>query len=82
MYKKQIEQVVTVALKYFFDLDFNSCNHVLITLLVIAGFFKFSMNNILGVLSDGLLTIKEDALSIKANILSYKERWMDNAAQG
>jgi hypothetical protein len=75
MYRKHIEHAIMVGLKYFFDLDYNFCSHLLIGAVVIMGLFKFFISDIGAKFYDGLLTVKEDALNIKMELATVKENW-------
>jgi len=78
MLKKHIVHLVIVSLKYFLDIDLTSSSHVLGTLLAIAGILKICMIHAADNLSNGLLTVKEDAINIKNDLILLKQNW-DNS---
>ena len=78
MFKKHIEHLVIVSLKYFFDIDYTFYSHVWVTLLAISALLKICMIHAADNFSDGLLTVKEDAINIKNELIFLKQNW-DNS---
>ncbi len=78
MYKKHLGHFVMVSLKYFFDFDYTFCRHAYMIVLMIPFMFRMLFTTVTGYLYDGLITVKEDSLMIKNNIIAYKQHW-DNS---
>lgn len=75
MYRKHIKNLISVGCKYFFDLDYRAVAHSFIVLLVLGGIAKLLWFKVGDELQDGLLTVKEDALSIKNSFAGIKDNW-------
>ena len=75
---KQIGHLITVSMKYFLDIDPSICNHTFMAVLIMAGITKLLIHNIVAVLHDGILTVKEDAIVLKDMIATYRERLSKN----
>jgi len=61
------------GMKYFFDIEHSACNHSFITAIMIIGLIKLFINKILAFLYEGLPNIKEDILTLKTQMILYKE---------
>ena len=71
---KYLKQLAIEGMKYFFDIEHSACNHSFITVIMIIGLMKLFLNKVLVFLYDGLPNIKEDILTLKAQMTLYKER--------
>ena len=75
MLKKYIGHFIMVSLKFFFDFDPSVSNHAFFAGIILFGFLKLSIVKIADHLQDGLLTVKEDTLFLKAELTNYKGQW-------
>jgi len=80
MYKRNIGYLIAESLKFFFNFDHTLCNHTLLVVLVAAGFFKLFFTKLAEELHDGILTVKEDILTIRSAFLALDERLATSAA--
>ena len=72
---RYIAHIITVSLKYFFDIDYLVYNHIHTIMHILAynlGIFPAFIAN---EFYEGVLTVKNDAIAIRDNVLSLKERW-------
>jgi hypothetical protein len=75
MIKKQIGHIISVALKYFFDIDYIYCHHAFVIMLVMLGFCRLFLSNVADVLQDGIITVKEDFKVVRQYTNYYIRRW-------
>ena len=75
MLLRQIQNVVAVSLKCFFDIDVHSSSNLFVMLVVIPGFMKLFCSRILAEFHEGLLTVKDDAISFAHSVKERKEQW-------
>ena len=75
MYRKNIEHIIMVSLKYFFDLDYSFYSHIILAALVAVSLLKFFLNQTAAFFHEGIITVKEDAISLKSEIAIIKENW-------
>jgi len=68
-------------MKYFFDIDASMFNHLLFVIIVLLGSVKVIASMITGHLHDGLLTVKDDAMFLREEVASYKERFQNGQLQ-
>jgi hypothetical protein len=76
---KHLQQFILVCLKYFFNFDHLLCNNAFLSVAIIAYVCRSLINRISDDFQNGLATVKEDALAIKATLLAVKERWASSA---
>jgi len=81
MYKRHIEHLAMVSLKYFFDLDYSMFSHFFIVALVFISLFKLFFNNIVNIFHEGVVSVKEDAFEIKSNFLTLRENWENSTTR-
>ena len=75
MYKKHLFHFAMVTLKFFFDLEPYLFYQLLYKGIFLSLLFKFSLYRIGEALYDGLITVKEDALTLRSELKMVKERW-------
>ena len=73
--KRHIWHIVIVSLKYFFDIDYSLCLHTFSTLIIGVGITKLFVSQAQYIFSNGLLTVKQDILTLRDQLNAYKERW-------
>src|SRR5262249_46602970 len=71
---RNIQHLATVLLKYFFDFDFAHLTHIVPLVVAIFGIAKLLFSKIGDELSDGIATVKEDAIIIKDEIAALIQR--------
>jgi hypothetical protein len=78
MYKRNLEHLVTVAVRYFFNFDFTSFNHIYIVAIVILLSIKMLFSKVAYEFYDGGLTIKDDITNLRNAMLTAKQNWMES----
>ena len=81
MYKRHIEHLAMVSLKYFFDLDYNMFSHVFIVALVLISLFKLFFIKVVDIFQERMLSVKEDTARIKSNFLTLRENWENSTTR-
>lgn len=78
MFFKQIQSLLTVAVRYFFNLDLHLFTPALLSIIVVIGFIKLFMSKVVDELHWGLLTVKEDAINLADSIKESWDRWQNS----
>jgi hypothetical protein len=74
MLRKQIEDMMTVTLRYFFDIDYSLFNHSFLVVFVIgAGFFRLAFQSMQHELMAGVKTVKKDYFEIRHDLDGVKK---------
>jgi len=66
MYKKNIEHLVTVSLKYFFDLDYSALSHTFVIFILVFAVGKLVFANVKNMAADTFNKVKLTVLNIKS----------------
>lgn len=78
MYRKHIEHFITVTLRYFFDFDYMIVNNAFLMMLLAAGGLRLLFARVANEFEEGIVTVREDALTIREHIAMLRERWMNS----
>lgn len=75
MITRNIQHLLMVSLKYFFDIDHYLCYHTFNAALLVLAFVKMFFIRAMLLFYDGLQTVKNDMHIIKTEIIVNKQRW-------
>jgi hypothetical protein len=75
MFRKQIFHLITVSLKFFFDFDANSSQQIFSMAQLFSTAAKLVLILSVAYFYQGLITVKQDVLTIKDDALSLAGRW-------
>lgn len=80
MFRKQIEDVLTVTLKYFFDIDYTLFNNsFLVVPVLIAGFFRVAYLELRYEVACGVQTVRRDMFAIRKDIRKARKWCMEQS---
>ena len=75
MFRKQIENLITTGMNFFFNFDDTFCYQIFSITLIIIGTAKLLLTYLRNEFYDGMLTVKEDILSFRTIVSTYKDRY-------
>lgn len=76
MFRKSVEEMVAVTLKFFFDIDSSFCYHAFVVLFILFDSFKLFFQNCVQELNVGCQTVLRDMHSAKSRAVNARNRLM------